>query len=986
MVEKTGLQAVFETADFQKGLDIYKRGLTDAQSATGQSAQGISSAGSMVGGLTSALGGISPVAMIAGGALLQLGSTILSSVVDAFKQGIEAAKQFTVESIYLASRWSELDMVAQLMGQRIGMTSEEVHALTQEMQDAGIRADVASNAISQFIRMEMNPNLALGLGEVAQDLAVIAEGGADSSETLNNLMLGIQRLSPIILRTAGVNVDLEQSYAKFAETAGIVGRELTQVEKQQAAYNAVLEEGAKVAGAYDIAMESAGKQMRSLTGREIPTLQAAFGAPFQGAFLNVAKAMRTVVSTITDAISEGGALYPVMVKLGAIADIVTEALASLATKGTAAVVNFLSGLSSTFGNSAQSAFDWGFELVTNFAQGIIDAAASVLVTAINYLGSILAGWLAPGSPPKVAPDIIKWGIGAMTEYLHGFTQADFGILKDIQNPLKSALDIFVQQGELTKKEAAQTLLSLNEELAKALSSGTADESLFERIANEAGEFGKEIAQLARDEFALAQATDDVAAAQEAVNAAMEKQANADKAVRDLTDEYNRLLRAGASDEVLKAQLAQINAAEEQAILAGEEVEAAEDGLAEKEAALDILKEQVALQKDLVNQLLELARMAIVPSLDGVGGGGGVGVPGGGGAGAGFEVDTDAIKNKMKEAIDKAVTDMKARWSAYWGAFRAIMLTKLALVKASLITALEGHGGVILQKWEEFKTTVADALDWIRNEIVEWGLYFEGWWQDHGAAVQSIIQSSWDIITGIYNTGMSGLGVIIESFAPVLLGLFTTMMSGLGIIAAVGYETLKGIFKTGFEGLGIEVDIFAALLEGDWDAIEEMTIAAWTGLWNAIKETFNTAITTIRVKYVSKFFGIGKDIVQGLIDGVKSLGQSFINHLIGLISAAINAVLEKLVEHSPSMVFFNIGANTMKGMILGVDSMLGDTMRTMNDAMNDIIGASNPSTSIIQPSSTRIMNVNQQNNIQSPMDLATFQAMFNQVVRMQFQGT
>jgi hypothetical protein len=42
-------------------------------------------------------------------------------------------------------------------------------------------------------------------------------------------------------------------------------------------------------------------------------------------------------------------------------------------------------------------------------------------------------------------------------------------------------------------------------------------------------------------------------------------------------------------------------------------------------------------------------------------------------------------------------------------------------------------------------------------------------------------------------------------------------------------------------------------------------------------------------------------------------------------------------------------------------------------------------SVIQQSGNRTMNIDQTNNIQSPMDIATFQAMFNQVVRMQFGG-
>ena len=56
-------------------------------------------------------------------------------------------------------------------------------------------------------------------------------------------------------------------------------------------------------------------------------------------------------------------------------------------------------------NSARS---WGSGFVQALSSGII-AGAQALINAISYIASIISYFFKPGSPPRVAPDIDKWG-------------------------------------------------------------------------------------------------------------------------------------------------------------------------------------------------------------------------------------------------------------------------------------------------------------------------------------------------------------------------------------------------------------------------------------------------------------------------------------------------------------------------------------------------------------------------------------------------
>ena len=191
-------------------------------------------------------------------------------------------------------------------------------------------------------RYELDLAQATELATVAQNAAAIS--GQDSSDTLDNLLYGIITYNKRVLRTQGLNIDVKGSFKELAKEQDKNAESLSEAEKVQATFNAVLIEGKKLTGIYALVIENAGKQLRTLTGRELPELSAAFGSFFQPAFLTAVQAARQFVSGLKDMISEGGKLYPIMIKIGAIASIVADGLAKLAGVGLEAGTSFLENL------------------------------------------------------------------------------------------------------------------------------------------------------------------------------------------------------------------------------------------------------------------------------------------------------------------------------------------------------------------------------------------------------------------------------------------------------------------------------------------------------------------------------------------------------------------------------------------------------------------------------------------------------------------
>jgi hypothetical protein len=633
-----------------------------------------------------------------------LGNIIANVVQRAVGFVVGMLQQYGRSALDSAARTQELDFVLQILGGRAGKTKAEIDSMTASIVDYGIRTDEAQNLISQFIRYELDFSKAADLARVAQDTAVISM--VDSSEELNRLLYGIQTYNSLVLRTAGINVSAAEAFNKYAAEIGKSSAALNQNERQQAMLNAVLEEGARNAGLYEAAMEAPGKQLRSFS-RDMYELLRVAGTPFLGAMSAVVGAMRDTAKTWREAIDEGGRLHGIMMNLGAVASVIGEEFRTGLGGASNAIIDWIANISGSMEQTATSALTWGINIVTQLATGIITGAADALIAAMNFISNLLSGWLKGASPPKVAPDLPKWGMNAMAEWLSGFTQADFGALKGIQSPLKTALSILTQTGQVTAKEAADIYTNLSKTIAKSVASGNIEEGMFKKIEKAAGPFGAEVVKLAKSQLALAIATNKVQEAEKALQEARNADLKITRIINKQVEEYNNLLRAGADKTTLKAKLAQINAAEKERDVVREQAAAAEATVANSQEALQPLQEQVQLQQDILDQLFGITQEQLrAAQLAGAaGGGGGLLDPESLLGGTGTLENTistalDDLKAKVKEKLKDLFQPVIDAWElkvapkllefqTQWGVFTQTLKTFYDERVAPLAESLDG---------------------------------------------------------------------------------------------------------------------------------------------------------------------------------------------------------------------------------------------------------------------------------------------------------
>ena len=219
---------------------------------------------------------------------------------------------------------------------------------------------------------------------------------------------------------------------------------------------------------------------------------------------------------------------------------------------------------------------------------------------------------------------------------------------------------------------------------------------------------------------------------------------------------------------------------------------------------------------------------------------------------------------------------------------------------------------------------------------------------------------------------------------------TIILVVLGLVAALGpLLTLIGTITTALPALttafgasmgpiGLVIGIVTALiaigvlLYKNWDTIKEKSVE----IWENIKKVFGEAMEDIKSKlstawewikdfsksfvkggilgivndYILKpflgidLFEIGKNIIRGLIDGIKNMVGAVGEAISNVAKTVTGGISKALGIKSPSKVLMEMGEYTGEGYVLGIKAKIGDIRKQSNEMA---------SAAIPKPSVTRV---------------------------------
>ena len=202
-----------------------------------------------------------------------------------------------------------------------------------------------------------------------------------------------------------------------------------------------------------------------------------------------------------------------------------------------------------------------------------------------------------------------------------------------------------------------------------------------------------------------------------------------------------------------------------------------------------------------------------------------------------------------------------------------------------------------------------------------------------------------ILTGFVDLIKANVPLIIGAFLALIQamldGLATKipdlMKSGANLIAAM----INGIAAQSVIIINAAWDAVITFINGFADAIDQKgpeLQAAVNKLIKAIINFIKNGLTGMANTFAPHASSIGRNIINGVINGVSGAAGALYNKLRNVASSALSSFKSTLGIHSPSRVFATAAGFIVAGIVQGIDKNQSDAVDAMSGLGSEMVNA------------------------------------------------
>lgn len=250
---------------------------------------------------------------------------------------------------------------------------------------------------------------------------------------------------------------------------------------------------------------------------------------------------------------------------------------------------------------------------------------------------------------------------------------------------------------------------------------------------------------------------------------------------------------------------------------------------------------------------------------------------------------DAVKNGLNKLngilIPLGSTMTGAGIGAIIGSLGGPIGTGIGALIGLIVGGLTDAGIAIYQNWDKITASLDKASESLKNWFVSVG----EWWNEKWKGFSTNFQTAWESLPGFVRHPIQAL------------------------------DQASAGLKQWFVGVGVW-----------WDEKWKGFKANWDNAWNSLVDTLKAL--------PKKFLDYGKNIVQGLIDGINKGIESAKKSVSGLAKAILDKFTTDTGIHSPSKVFKGYGGYIVEGLANGISAakdLAVNAIQSVSDAVKNI---------------------------------------------------
>ncbi|MEH7456317.1 hypothetical protein V7183_03550 [Bacillus sp. JJ1127] len=185
-----------------------------------------------------------------------------------------------------------------------------------------------------------------------------------------------------------------------------------------------------------------------------------------------------------------------------------------------------------------------------------------------------------------------------------------------------------------------------------------------------------------------------------------------------------------------------------------------------------------------------------------------------------------------------------------------------------------------------------------------------WDNDLMSRIKTIVSSGFDNVKQVIQAALSFIQGLFQMIFPIVEGVVKIAFANIQLAITNAVTVIKGLVK-----------MVGQLFSGDWKGAFNTAKQIATDIMNNIKSTFENL----------DLVQIGKNIINGLINGIKSMASGAINAVKNIGSNIKDTLTSFFDIHSPSRVMRDeIGKNIGAGLIIGMLSQKNEVGQAANE--------------------------------------------------------
>lgn len=269
--------------------------------------------------------------------------------------------------------------------------------------------------------------------------------------------------------------------------------------------------------------------------------------------------------------------------------------------------------------------------------------------------------------------------------------------------------------------------------------------------------------------------------------------------------------------------------------------------------------------------------------------------------------------------------IKQGWSQLWngiktfavGIFNAIVGAIRVWLSGSILGVFRGGIMKLVTAWKGGWTGIKSLVTSVWNGI------------------KSFISTVWNAIKAGFTTNLNNIKLL---WGAVWTGIKQAFTRVWGEIKSFGSNIMAGI-KGAISGF---VNGVRTIWQAGWQAVKAVVTTIWQGIKSAVSTGVSNMMAVVR-GIPSKIKGVfsgaiswlsqtGRDIVQGLINGIGDMASALLDKIGGLASSAIGKLKSVFKTRSPSKVTTQIGKWVGQGLVKGIDGTSGSVEKVFDNLL------------------------------------------------------